>query len=121
MNLHITLFEVSLLLVVCAAIGCGKNASFRAEGGGNGTSITAKIDATCYLSVKNQSLNAVVKTFAETMGATVVLAEGVDGATEVSTMIKADSWEQGLESLASDFDLRVEHDETSNTYTLAPR
>lgn len=120
MNLRITLFHVFLLLVFCATLGCG-DMSFRAEGGGDGTSITAKIDATCYLSVNNQSLNAVVKTFAEKMEATVVLAEGVDGTTDVSTTIKADSWEQGLESLASDFSLRVEHDETSNTYTLAPQ
>ena len=111
MNVRTTLFAAPLLLVVCAALGCGDVNS----------TITGNIDGTCYLSVNNQSLDAVVKTFAENMGLTVVLAEGVDGAREVSTTIKADSWEQGLESLASDFNLRVEHDETTNTYTLAPR
>ena len=112
MNLTKTMFALPCAFGICAAIGCGDVNSTIVAG------MSTKDGTTCYLHVNNQSLSAVVETFAEALGATVVLADGVDGELEVSKTIRADSWEQGLEMLASGFDLRVEHDEATTTYTL---
>ena len=112
MNLTKTMFALCFAFGFCTALGCGDVNSTIVAG------MSTKDGTTCYVNVNNQSLSAVAATFAEALGATVVLADGVDGEIEVSTKIKADSWEQGLEMLASDFDLRVEHDASTKTYTL---
>jgi ferric-dicitrate binding protein FerR (iron transport regulator) len=106
------MFALSLSFGICTALGCGDVNSTIVAG------MSTKDGTTCYLHVNNQSISDVAETFADALGAPVLLADGIDGEVEVSRTIKADSWEQGLEVLASGLDLRVEHDEATQTYTL---
>ena len=107
------LFPACVLLILCGVPGCGDvNYSVTAD--------LSEFDISgCYLDVNNKDLDEVAETFAEKLEASVVLADGVDGAAKISTKITADTWEKGLESLASELSMQLEHDATTNTYTLS--
>ena len=102
----------TMLPVGCGDINVHTSTFFEKKSGGT---------TTCYMTIRNKSLNEVCESLSEKLDAKVLLAEGVDGTQTVSTKIEDDKWNGVLKSLAEELSLRAEFDETDKQYTLHPR